>query len=303
MAVDGSSCSGTAYLEDVVSKTCFVIMPITTLLEARPQYHDDANHFGHVLDHLFKPALQAAGYAVMGPLVEYSEVIQGEIIKNLNSADLVLCDISQSNANVFFELGIRAALDKPVALVRDNLTHAIPFDNSIVSCHEYDASLTPWCLSAEVERLQKFVCGAGKQSRNALWKYFGMVQQAAVHQEGNPISAKLDLLLSELSILRQGQAVSPPRLRDSLDRAAIETRIEGLRDFLKSATGNPRWMKIGEVDSGIIIFFDYKSRENAERNKVINILEIIARNLPEGNQNAAIEIKEGWSPGVKAPPA
>jgi hypothetical protein len=183
------------------------------------------------------------------------------------------------------------ALDKPVALVRDNLTHTIPFDNSIVSCHEYDASLTPWCLSAEVERLQKFVCGAGKQSRNALWKYFGMVQQAAVHQEGDPISAKLDLLLSELSILRQGQAVSPPQLKDSPDRTAVETYIEGIRNFLRRTTGdpNPRWMEIREVDSKIIISFDYKSRENAERNKVIDILEMATQDLPE------IEIKEWHS--------
>jgi nucleoside 2-deoxyribosyltransferase len=137
-----------------VSKTCFVIMPITTPLEARSRYHGDAEHFVHVFDHLFKPALQAADYAVMGPLVENSEVIQGEIIKNLNSFDLALCDISPWNANVFFELGIRVALNKPVALVRDNLTSAIPFDNSIVSCHEYDASLTPWRLLTEVEMLK-----------------------------------------------------------------------------------------------------------------------------------------------------
>jgi hypothetical protein len=34
-----------------------------------------------------------------------SEIIQADIIRNLHAADLVLCDLSTLNANVFFEFG------------------------------------------------------------------------------------------------------------------------------------------------------------------------------------------------------
>lgn len=40
----------------------------------------------------------------------------------VEEADMVLCDMSRLNANVFFELGIRTALDRPAALVKDDQT-------------------------------------------------------------------------------------------------------------------------------------------------------------------------------------
>jgi hypothetical protein len=278
-----------------VSKTCFVIMPITTPLEARPLYRDDDDHFTHVLDHLFEPALKLAGYAVMRPLVDHSEVIQGEIVKNLNAADLVLCDISQLNANVFFELGIRVALDKPVVMVRDNLTLDIPFDNAIASCYEYNASLAPWRLAAEIEMLQKFVCGVDKQIRNALWKYFGIAQQAAVRQEGDPISAKLDLLLSEMSALRQQQDVAPTRRRDNWDTLVKTKKV--LRDIhgvLRNTTGdaNPEWMEISNDAGRILIILEHGSGEDADRSMVLNMLEKAVRILSKKNPSIRIEIDE-----------
>lgn len=122
--------------------TCFVIMPITTPVVVREVYRD-ADHFAHVLQHLFTPALEGLGYDVVPPAAAGSDVIQGEIIRNLDEADLVLCDMTTLNANVFFELGIRTALDKPVATVRDMHTDSIPFDHSIVNCHQYDGRLEP----------------------------------------------------------------------------------------------------------------------------------------------------------------
>ena len=101
---------------------CFVIMPIATLPDFLDAYGGDEDHFTHVLECVFRPALVQAGYNVIPPSVSNSQIIQALIIKNLETADLVLCDISTSNPNVFFELGIRVALDRPVALVKDNLT-------------------------------------------------------------------------------------------------------------------------------------------------------------------------------------
>src|SRR3954447_3894815 len=107
-------------------------MPITTPVEQAGLYDNDPDHFLHVIDYLFKPAVESAGFKLIKPAFNNSQVIQGEIIRHLETADLVLCDISGWNANVFFELGIRVALDKPVAMVRDNRTSSLPFDNSPV---------------------------------------------------------------------------------------------------------------------------------------------------------------------------
>src|SRR5688500_7238945 len=101
--------------------TCIVIMPLTTPPAVRETYRDEA-HFAHVLQHHFAPALEAATYEVWPPAASGSDLIQGEIIRQLDQADLVLCDMTSLNANVFFELGIRTALDKPVAMVKDKHT-------------------------------------------------------------------------------------------------------------------------------------------------------------------------------------
>jgi hypothetical protein len=99
-------------------------MPITTPT-AYAEKLGDPDHFAHVLAHLFTPALQAAGLTVIPPSANGSEMIRAEIIRNLEQADFVLCDLSDLNPNVLFELGIRTSLDRPVMLVRDNLLRAL----------------------------------------------------------------------------------------------------------------------------------------------------------------------------------
>ena len=113
--------------------TCFVIMPISTPSNLLTSYGGDNKHFTHVLDHLFIPSINLAELKPIKPIAKGSEVIHGEIVKNIETADLVLCDMSALNANVFFELGIRTALNKSVCLVRDDVTSDVPFDTTIVN--------------------------------------------------------------------------------------------------------------------------------------------------------------------------
>jgi len=190
-------------------------MPITTPADSVVDYGGDESHFAHVLKHLIEPAVSAEGYTVIPPLIDNSEIIQGEIIRHLATADLVLCDISGWNANVFFELGIRVALDRPVALIRDSLTETIPFDNNMISCHTYNSVIALWSIEEEVRRLRRHVASAGSQERNAMWRYFGIAQVASVDNSSNPIEAKLDMVLSELSARFYSSVPAPVVSRES----------------------------------------------------------------------------------------
>jgi hypothetical protein len=158
---------------------CFAIMPISMPPELLERYDNDPMHFLHVADHIFKPAAEEAGLEFRSPSTTSAEIVQAEIIGNLEKADLVLCDISTWNPNVFFELGIRVALDKPVAMVRDHHTERIPFDNSMINTHRYDGCLEIHRVMATVPRLAAFLNRAKTQNQNALWKYFGVTQRAA----------------------------------------------------------------------------------------------------------------------------
>jgi len=188
---------------------CFIIMPITTPTELVEQYKGDKDHFGHVLEHLFIPALEEAGFEPITPTAEGSNIIQADIIKQLSSCELVLCDISILNPNVFFEFGIRTALDKPVALVRDDKTTSIPFDTNMLHCHKY-GSLEVYTFEKEKQALTKHVQDAYKKSKdhNALWKYFGVAQTGKFKPEDAELGEKMDLMISKMSAIEMQQKES-----------------------------------------------------------------------------------------------
>lgn len=194
---------------------CFVIMPLTTPAELVGRYGGDPEHFLHVLDHLFVPAIEQAGFTPKKPLAEGADLIHAEIVRNLETADLVLCDISALNANVFFEFGIRTALDRPICLVRDEHTK-LPFDVGGINCHQYASSLAAWDLQQEIERLAQHVKVAAERAdgHNALWRHFGLTQRgtdAINAASGNEQGAALQLILSEIQQIRRDPAPTADR--------------------------------------------------------------------------------------------
>ncbi len=184
--------------------TCFVIMPITTPSALVERYGGDEDHFLHVLEFLFAPALEAAGYEAISPVASGADLIQAEIIRNLDDADLALCDMTTLNANVFFELGIRTALNKPVATVRDSFSDRIPFDHSMINCHEYRWEMDPWVLTKEVDALAIHVraCVERGGETNTLWKRLGIEAAAQVGSAGTGEGDKLSFIIRQFEDLR-----------------------------------------------------------------------------------------------------
>lgn len=189
--------------ESPKKKHCFIIAPISTPEDIRGLYRGDEKHFEHVLEQLIVPAVEKAGFKPILPKMEGSDVIHASIIRHLEEAPLVLCDISSLNPNVMLELGIRTSLNKPVCIVRDDLTRddRVPFDVSIINNHTYRSDPT-WTLVGEIEKLANHVKGTSLDD-NALWRYFGMrlTAQAATGKAGT--DETLALVLTELGALRK----------------------------------------------------------------------------------------------------
>ena len=191
--------------------TCFVAMPITT---SEPSlYHGDAEHFRHVLDHLFSPALEKAGFEAISPIAQGADVIHAEIIAKLETADLVLCDVSSLNANVFFELGIRTALNRPICIVKDDLTARIPFDTTLINHYTYQSALQPWSLSTQIASLAEHIRVTAERSAgaNALWKHFGLSIPGKAAEASTDSDSKLTLLAQQVQALSQrlGDTLAP----------------------------------------------------------------------------------------------
>lgn len=116
-------------------RKCFVIMPISDT----EGYNK--GHFTKVYEHLIKPACELA--ELEPDRVDdskASDIIHRDIFNKLLNSPMAICDISSKNPNVFFELGIRLALNKPVTIIKDNKTTQV-FDIGIIKYINYDSEL------------------------------------------------------------------------------------------------------------------------------------------------------------------
>jgi hypothetical protein len=206
-------------------------MPITTPADAADRYGGDRDHFRHVLDHLITPAVAQADHEIIRPISEGTDLIHAEIVKNLENADLVLCDISTLNANVFFELGIRTSLDRPTCLIRDEHT-SLPFDTGGLNFHRYRSGLTPWHIEEDIERLAEHIRASAQRSRgrNTLWQYFGLTQRGVSAEkaaEDSGDTEKLDFILAEVQRLQRQveRDDADPHDTDRIDSFLAQARL------------------------------------------------------------------------------
>lgn len=186
-------------------KKCFIIMPITTPKSLISKYSGGENHFAHVLDQIFIPAIEKSNLDPIPPKAAGSGLIQADIIKNLETADLVLCDMSTLNPNVFFEFGIRTALNKPVSLVVDDKTPDIPFDSSMIHHHEYKSALQNWTHKEDISSLSDHINESLKKSKkeNSLWKYFGLSSFAHSVELKEGEQARWSYLIKQIESLKE----------------------------------------------------------------------------------------------------
>jgi hypothetical protein len=85
---------------------------------------------------LFAPAIRAAGFVPIRSRPTRGNLVKG-IIKDLWSADAVLADLTGQKANVFYEIGVRHALQgRTIIIARDSKD--IPFDLRSYAWHIYN---------------------------------------------------------------------------------------------------------------------------------------------------------------------
>ncbi|WP_298197892.1 hypothetical protein [Novosphingobium sp.] len=128
---------------------CFVIMPFSERLSSRPK-----GFFDEVFESLIKPAAESAGFDVYTANKDGSDVIQSTIINELMNADLVIADLTDHNPNVLFELGMRMALEKPVAIIKTQDTGGIFDVDNMLRVFEYSQNLWLSTIKSDVPRLE-----------------------------------------------------------------------------------------------------------------------------------------------------
>ncbi|PRD44322.1 hypothetical protein C5748_06965 [Phyllobacterium phragmitis] len=111
----------TAFMEKT-AKSCFFVAPIGV-----PK-SDVRDRSDKILRYLVRPTVEELGYSVQrADEIDEPGLITSQIIRRVVSDDLVIADLTGGNPNVFYELAVRHASQKPFIQLIDS-KEKIPFD-------------------------------------------------------------------------------------------------------------------------------------------------------------------------------
>ncbi len=174
---------------------CFVIMPISD------QGDYPKGHFTKVYEQIIKPAVEDAGYIPYRvDENKISDTIINKIFDAIQECPMAICDLSNRNPNVLYELGLRQAYDKPVVLIQDNKTESI-FDVSGISTVYYQSDRLYENVLDAREKIKDAIISTKEGRINTLVR---IVKASAPDLSGidispeDKLSAKLDLIYDEL---------------------------------------------------------------------------------------------------------
>jgi MAP3K TRAFs-binding domain len=117
--------------------SCFVIMGFgeKTDFQSNPQRVLNLNR---TYEDIIKPVVEEAGHTcIRADEIIHSTVIDKPMYDNLLGADLVVADLSTSNVNAVYELGVRHALRPHRTIVMAESNFSFPFDLNHLSILKY----------------------------------------------------------------------------------------------------------------------------------------------------------------------
>jgi hypothetical protein len=129
--------------------TCFVMMPFSS-------------PHGDYYKTIFKPAIEKAG---LTPRRADDDIfatgkIMEQIWSGIQQAKVLIAELTSRNPNVFYELGIAHALDKPVVLISSN-QEDVPFDLQHIRVIYYDIN-DPFWGNNLIEKIAEYIISALK---------------------------------------------------------------------------------------------------------------------------------------------
>ncbi|ENM5744191.1 hypothetical protein [Vibrio cholerae] len=189
---------------------CFVIMPISS------QDGYEEGHFQLVYEDIICPAVDAAGMIpIRADETKGTNLIQLDILQKVIDSPIAICDMSAKNPNVFYELGMRQAFDKPTVLLKDEKTVA-PFDINGLRYCQYNTDMRHRNVKLAIERLSQTLIETynnreNKSEINSLVRLLELAKPAELpsneitpqEKETRILSLKLDSVLNGMEQIKQ----------------------------------------------------------------------------------------------------
>lgn len=137
--------------------SCFVMMPF-------------ADPIGSYYEKIYKPAIEKAGLKAVRADNEIfgAGKIMDQIWTGINSAKVLISELTSRNPNVFYELGLAHALQKPVVLVSSN-EDDVPFDLHHIRVIYYEVT-DPFWGSKLIDKIAENLLSAIKNPEEAIFR-------------------------------------------------------------------------------------------------------------------------------------
>jgi hypothetical protein len=179
--------------------TCGIIMPIATM---SPEYTSE--HWEDIRV-IIDAAIEKAGFE---PRIvsdsEDSTIIHKSIINNIYNDEIIVCDVSNKNANVMFELGMRLAFNKPVVIIKDNVT-GYSLDTSNIQHLAYRKDLRHNTVQKFIDELAIKIKATHeapqKVGHQSFLSHFGKFEVAKIENKSIEGSEALEKLLNKMSAI------------------------------------------------------------------------------------------------------
>ena len=154
------------------SKNCFIVCPISE------EGSEERKRSDEILNHLITPILNDLNYNIIRiDQIPHSGQIDSEILEYLKNSELVIADITGNNPNVFFELGYRVGLNKPVIQILEKGPNVrIPFDRAMFNTIFYNLKNVPEFeknkedLKARIIRLEEEKKNKNQLTEESKWE-------------------------------------------------------------------------------------------------------------------------------------
>ena len=146
-----------AGLKITTGDSCFVVMPF-------------AGAVGGYFHQIYEPAIKKAGLLAVRADADIFGVgkIIDQIWTGINAAKVLVAELTTRNPNVFYELGLAHALNKPVVLISSNEPD-VPFDLKHIRVIYYDVS-DPFWGQKLIDKVAENIVSALKNPEEAVFK-------------------------------------------------------------------------------------------------------------------------------------
>ena len=214
--------------------TCFVIMPF-------------GPPFDRYFKNIFVPAIEDAGLqAVRADSIFLPSAMMPDIWRFLSDAKVLVADLTGRNPNVFYELGLAHALQKPVILVANDLDD-VPFDLRGLRVLSYDKDNEDW--GAELRRTIVISLRETLSDPTRATPSTFVDQRVVSPQKMDPLQTVLRQLTEEVRAMRR-QADS----HNSGRKGLINNEGEELEQFTRTV------IKLGVFDDFVEVYDELKFR-------------------------------------------